>query len=66
MFTTEFRTLILIELMTNTNHQWILSDIALTLVEAVIKADNLYIEGEIAHEIRLFGKDQELLWASED
>ena len=43
-----------------------LSDIALTLVEAVIKADNLYIEGEIAHEIRLFGKDQELLWASED
>ena len=43
-----------------------LSDIALTLVEAVIKADNLYVEGEIAHEIRLFGKDQELLWASED
>lgn len=43
-----------------------LSDVALTLVEAVIKADNLYVEGELAHEIRLFGKDQELLWASEN
>ncbi len=43
-----------------------LSDVAYTLVEAIIKADDLYVEGEIAHEIRLFGKDQELLWASED
>ncbi len=43
-----------------------LSDVALMLVETIIEAENLYVEGEIAHEIRLFGKDQELLWASED
>lgn len=43
-----------------------LSDVAYTLVEAIIKADDLYVEGEVAHEIRLFGKEQELLWASED
>lgn len=43
-----------------------LSDVALTLVETVIKADNLYVEGELAREIRLFGKDQELLWVSEN
>lgn len=43
-----------------------LSDVALTLVEAIIKTENLYVEGEIAHEIRLLGKDQELLWASEN
>ena len=41
-------------------------DVALILVEAVINAENLYVEGEKAHKIRLFGKDQELLWASED
>lgn len=43
-----------------------LRDVALILVEAVINAENLYVEGEKAHKIRLFGKDQELLWASED
>jgi hypothetical protein len=43
-----------------------LKNVALMLVEAVIKAGDLYVEGEVAHEIRLFGKDQELLWASED
>jgi len=43
-----------------------LSDVAYTLVEAIIKADNLYVEGEVAHKIRLFGRDQELLWASEE
>lgn len=43
-----------------------LMDVALNLVEAIINAENLYIEGEVAHKIRLFGKDQELLWASED
>lgn len=43
-----------------------LRDLALILVDAVINAENLYVEGEIAHKIRLFGKDQELLWASED
>lgn len=43
-----------------------LMDVALNLVEAIINAENLYIEGEVAHKIRLLGKDQELLWASED
>ena len=43
-----------------------LMDVALNLVEAIINAENLYIEGEVAHKIRLFEKDQELLWASED
>ena len=43
-----------------------LRDVALILVETVINAENLYVEGKKAHRIRLFGKDQELLWASED
>lgn len=43
-----------------------LSDVARTLVETIIKAENLYVEGEKAYKVRLFGKDQELLWASED
>lgn len=43
-----------------------LRDVALILVESVIKNENLYVEGKKAHKIRLFGKDQELLWASED
>lgn len=43
-----------------------LRDVALILVETVIDAENLYVEGKKAHKIRLFGKDQELLWASED
>lgn len=43
-----------------------LEDIALMLVGDIIEREELYNEGEIAHKIRLLGKDQEILWASED
>lgn len=43
-----------------------LEDIALMLVGDIIERENLYVEGEIAHKIRLLGKDQEILWASEN
>ena len=42
------------------------SDLAYNLVESVINAENIYVEGKQAKKIRLMGQDMELLWYSED
>lgn len=42
------------------------SDAAYNLVESIIERENLYVEGVVARKIRLFGKDQILIWTSGD
>ncbi len=42
-----------------------LKDIAENIVEEILDNENLRVEGEIVSSIRLFGKEDELIWSSE-